>query len=83
MLWCTLQTTHYTQRQRDMQILPTATATAKTTTHKHATQHIRDISTNDWPPTQTGTEEQGEAGMHMEIGWQHPEVFPGGPPPQY
>ena len=66
-----------------MQILSTASATAKTTTYKHATQHIPDISTNDTPPTQTGTEEQGEAGMHMEIGWQHPEVFPVGPPPQY
>ena len=58
-------------------------STAKTTTYKHATRHIQDIRTNDSPPTQTGTEEQGEAGMHMEIGWQHPEVFPGGPPPQY
>ena len=58
-------------------------STAKTTTYKHATRHIQDIHTNDSPPTQTGTEEQGEAAMHMEIGWQQPEVFPGGSPPQY
>ena len=45
--------------------------------------HIQDICTKDSPPTQTGTEEQGEEGMHMEIDWQHPEVFPGGPPPRY
>ena len=83
MLWCTLQTANHTQRQRDMQILSTATAQPK---QQHTnTQHdkYRVIRTNDSPPTQTGTEEQGEAGMHMEIGWQHPEVFPGGPQPLY
>ena len=66
-----------------MQILFTTTATAKTTTYKHATQNIKDIRTEDSPHTQPGTEEQGEAGKHMEISWQHPEVFPGGPPTQY
>ena len=73
----------HTQRQRDMQILSTATATAKTTTYKHATQNIQVIRTKDSPHTQPGTEEQGEAGKRVEIGSQHPEVFPGGPPPQY
>ena len=82
MLWCTLPTTKHTQRQRDMQILSTAKATAKPTTYKHATQNIQDIRTKDPPHTQPGTEEQVEGGKHIEIGLQHPEVFPGGFPPQ-
>ena len=84
MLWVnTANNKTQTTTQRDMQRLSTDTATAKTTTYKHATQNIQDIRTKDSPHTQPGTEEQGEAGKHAEIGWQHPGVFPGGPPPQY
>ena len=85
MLWVnTAITKTHTTTQRDMQRLSTDTATPKTTTYKNPTWNIQVISTEESPHTQTGTEEErGEGRRQMEIGWQHPEVFPGGPPPQY
>ena len=89
MLWVSTanNNTHthtHTTTQRDMQRLFTDTATPKTATYKNATRTIQVISTKESSHTQTGTEEErGEERRQMEIGWQHPDVFPGGPPPQF
>ena len=67
----------YKQPHRDMQKLSTDAATAETTLRKHAARNSQVIRTRIHH-----TRKQAE-NRDMEIGWQHPEVFPGGPPPQY
>ena len=59
----------------DLQRLSTAAAAAETTLRKHAARNSQFIR------TRIHHTRKHEENRRMEIGWQHPEVFPGGPPP--
>ena len=60
-----------------MQRLSTAAATAKTTLPTNAAYNTQVIRTRIHHTRGQAQKRQ------MEIALQHPEVFPGGPPPQY